>query len=305
MQCMLGRLAYKRTIHRSRGSSPGWRLIMLLAMVVCSALSFTPPPIVTRVASRRDLTSVSRRDALRFVGVGALTAATPAVAFDNAIGEYANYADKPKRPGNPPKDLGTAQRSINVNSIEADPETFLGLRGCDGKPNCFSTTGDSLLSDRILTGVDTLIPPWKPPAGDSAPFKSLAQAVKAYQPGQSFIDGGGFKVVKETDTYLYLQFESLKKGYIDDVEFFLGPSGLVQVRSGSRVGQTDFGVNASRLNYIAAALRKQGWSIDDISPKTHADYFYAADDARDQTFDQDRRKGTEMENARMERPTVG
>jgi hypothetical protein len=136
---------------------------MLLAMVVCSALSFTPPPIVTRVASRRDLTSVSRRDALRFVGVGALTAATPAVAFDNAIGEYANYADKPKRPGNPPKDLGTAQRSINVNSIEADPETFLGLRGCDGKPNCFSTTGDSLLSDRILTGVDTLIPPWKPP----------------------------------------------------------------------------------------------------------------------------------------------
>ena len=29
------------------------------------------------------------------------------------------------------------------------------------------------------------------------------------------------------------------------------------------------------------------------------------DDAIDQTFDQDRRKGTDMENKRMERPTVG
>ena len=64
-------------------------------------------------------------------------------------------------------------------------------------------------------------------------------------------------------------------------------------------------MNASRLNYIAAALRAQGWSIDEITPKTHPDYFYAANDARDQTFDKDRRKGTEMENGRMERPPVG
>ena len=33
---------------------------------------------------------------------------------------------------------------------------------------------------------------------------------------------------------------ALKKGYIDDVEFALGKGG-VMVRSGSRVGQTDFG----------------------------------------------------------------
>jgi len=128
--------------------------------------------------------------------------------------------------------------------------------------------------------------------------------VKAYKPGHGFIDGGGFQVIKETDSYLYVQFEALKKGYIDDVEFAMG-NGLVMVRSSSRVGQTDFGVNAARLNYIAAGLREQGWTIDEITPKTHSDYFYAADDARDQTFDQDRRKGTNMENGRMERPTVG
>ena len=89
------------------------------------------------------------------------------------------------------------------------------------------------------------------------------------------------------------------------LEFALRRDGRVDVRSGSRVGQTDFGVNAKRLNFIAASLRPAGWEIDEITPKSHPDYFYAAADAADQTFDQDRRKGTEFENGRMERPPVG
>ena len=256
----------------------------------------------------------SRRDTLRLglLGLGGFTGcltagAGSAAAFDNAIPEYAQYADKAKRKGSPPKDLGVAKRTINAESINADPVTFNGLRGCDGKPNCFSTTGDDLLEDRILTGVDTLIKPWLPPADDKTPFKSLVQVVKAYKPGQGNVDGGGFQVVKETDSYIYVQFEALKKGYIDDVEFAMA-SNSVQVRSSSRVGQTDFGVNALRLNYIAAALRKEGWTIPEITAKTHEDYFYAADDARDQTFDKDRRKieGFEPgENGRMARPPVG
>jgi len=249
----------------------------------------------------------SRRDALSaLLGLGTLTAgAGTALAFENAIPDYANYADKPKRPGNAPKDLGLAKRTINADSINADPVTFEGLRGCDGKPNCFSTTGDELLEDRITKGVDTLIKPWKPPAEDAAPFKTLVQAVKAYKPGQANVDGGGFKVIKETDSYLYVQFEALKKGYIDDLEFARRLDGLIEVRSGSRVGTTDFGVNAKRLNYIAAALRPAGWAIEELTPKSHPDYFYAAADAADQTFDQDRRKGTEFENGRMERSPVG
>ena len=249
----------------------------------------------------------SRRDAL----LGALASCVavgvrPAAAFDNAVPEYASYADKAKRKGNPPKDLGVSKRTINADSINADPLTFDGLRKCDGKPNCFSTTGDELLEDRILTGVDTLIKPWRPPAGDAAPFKSLVKAVKAYAPGQGFIDGGGFQVVKESESYLYLQFEALKKGYIDDLEFALR-GGLVDVRSSSRVGQTDFGVNAKRLNYIAAALRKDGWAIDEITPASAPDYFDAANEGLDLTFDKDRRRGTELEGdgKRLDRPNIG
>ena len=249
-----------------------------------------------------------RRDALNLLGLGILsvlaTGRQEAAAFDNAIPESAQWAQKPKRRGDAPKDLGVLPRSINTDSIDADPKTFRGLRPCDGRNNCFSTTGDDLLEDRLTKGFDTLIKPWLPPADDIEPFKTLVAEVKAYEPGQAFVDGGGFQVVKETSEYLYVHFEALKKGYIDDVEFYI-KDGEVQVRSSSRVGSSDFGVNAKRLNYIAAGLREKGWDIDAITPTTHPDYFYAAADAADQTFDKDRRKGTEVENDRLQRPNFG
>lgn len=285
-----------------------------LSLVVASAQGawLSPRPVPVRQAPpSSSALSASRREAvLALSGLLTTTIASPAVAFDNAIPEYAQYADKAKRRGTPPKDLGVAKRSINEMSMDADPKSFDGLRSCDGKPNCFSTTGDDLAEDRIQTGVDTLIKPWRPPAGDAAPFRSLVEVVKAYRPGQGYVDGGGFKVVKETDRYLYVQFEALKKGFVDDLEFYLGVDGLVQVRSGSRVGQTDFGVNAIRLNYIAAALREGGWTVDDVTERMYPDYFGAANDARDETYDADRRKlegfdEKTKENGRLERPAVG
>ena len=280
---------------------------LLANILLSSSQAVLLPHSAPRAAPAIITACSSRRDAL----LGALASCVavgvrPAAAFDNAVPEYASYADKAKRKGNPPKDLGVSKRTINADSINADPLTFDGLRKCDGKPNCFSTTGDELLEDRILTGVDTLIKPWRPPAGDAAPFKSLVKAVKAYAPGQGFIDGGGFQVVKESESYLYLQFEALKKGYIDDLEFALR-GGLVDVRSSSRVGQTDFAVNAKRLNYIAAALRKDGWSIDEITPASAPDYFDAANEGLDLTFDKDRRRGTELEGdgKRLDRPNIG
>ena len=211
---------------------------------------------------------------------------SPAYAFDNAVPDYAKYADKPKRRGTPPKDLGVLPRTTEE---EDDRVTAPGLRTCDGNPNCFSTTGDFLLSDRQQYGVDFLIAPWKPPANDPKPFQTLSSVVKSYKVGQGGVDGGGFAVIKETDSYLYCQFESLKKGYIDDVEFAAGAQGI-QVRSASRVGYTDFGVNALRLNYLASQLRDKGWTIDVITESSHRDYWTASDEAREATFDADRRQ---------------
>eukprot|EP00585_Thalassiosira_rotula_P012001 CAMPEP_0196133138 /NCGR_PEP_ID=MMETSP0910-20130528/2484_1 /TAXON_ID=49265 /ORGANISM="Thalassiosira rotula, Strain GSO102" /LENGTH=309 /DNA_ID=CAMNT_0041392831 /DNA_START=52 /DNA_END=981 /DNA_ORIENTATION=- len=218
---------------------------------------------------------------------------TTANAFDNAIPDYATYADKPKRRGTPPKNLGILPRETEG---EDDLVKTSRLRTCDGNPNCFSTTGDFLLSDRTQYGVDFFIPTWKPPPttatddGKEA-FQTLKDVVKSYKAGQGGIDGGGFAVMKETDNYLYVQFESLKKGYIDDVEFALTKDTEgIQVRSGSRVGYTDFGVNAIRLNYLASQLREKGWSIDEITEKSHRDYWTASDEAREATFDASRRE---------------
>jgi hypothetical protein len=224
--------------------------LALVALASARAAALAP-----RTAPPRAVPTASRRSAL-FTGLGSLAClagAAPARAFDNAVPEYAEYKDKPKRPGTAPKDLGVAKRVVKGEDPLDDIE-FSGLRGCDGKTNCFSTTGDFNLEDRILTGVDTLIAPWKPPTEDKAPFKSLVQSIKAYQPGQGFVDGGGFKVVKETDSYIYVQYEALKKGYIDDAEWFMGKDGLVTLRSASRVGSTDFGVNGAWRRRSAARV---------------------------------------------------
>jgi len=263
-----------------------------------TALSFSPlrvPSIAKRhQPERTTIDDCRRREALK-IGVraaaavftsGAVVASGPVHAFENAIPDAKLYADKPKRRGNPPKDLGVLKRTT-----EGEDETIIapGLRTCDGNPNCFSTTGDYLLSDRVQKGVDFLIQPWAPPADERKPLRVVADAVRAYVPGGGGIDGGGFSVEKETDSYLYYRFESLKKSYIDDVEFATTTGGKILVRSASRVGQTDFGVNAIRLNTIAAGLRSKGWTIAEITPETHRDYWGAAITARDGTFDSTRR----------------
>eukprot|EP00537_Pseudo-nitzschia_pungens_P016798 CAMPEP_0172406944 /NCGR_PEP_ID=MMETSP1061-20121228/72657_1 /TAXON_ID=37318 /ORGANISM="Pseudo-nitzschia pungens, Strain cf. pungens" /LENGTH=308 /DNA_ID=CAMNT_0013142765 /DNA_START=23 /DNA_END=949 /DNA_ORIENTATION=+ len=238
----------------------------------------------------------SRRSALLLGGsvalasVFATTAApSPASAFSNAIPEAKKFADKPKRRGSPPKDLGVLPRT--TEGIDG-PVTSPRLRSCDGNPNCFSTTGDALLEDRQQYGVDFLVPAWVPPSSDPDPLATVAAVVDAYEPGQGGIDGGGFALVTKKSGYLYYQFESLKKGFIDDVEFAMVPgsgSNEVQVRSASRVGFTDFGVNAVRLNYVSSKLRSRGWVIPEITPDTHRDYWVTANEAREATFDADRR----------------
>ena len=44
-------------------------------------------------------------------------------------------------------------------------------------------------------------------------------------------------------------------------------SGVLVVRSASRVGDSDFGVNAKRVNYIAKGLREKGWTAAAVASK--------------------------------------
>jgi len=65
----------------------------------------------------------------------------------------------------------------------------------------------------------------------------------------------GAKVVKSEPGYLYAQFTSKLMKYVDDVEFWFDPAAnVIHVRSASRVGRGDLGVNRKRIEAVRAAL---------------------------------------------------
>jgi len=61
-------------------------------------------------------------------------------------------------------------------------------------------------------------------------------------------------VVRQDGGYLYAEFRTKLMRFVDDVEFFFdAKSGVIHVRSASRLGRRDFGVNRARVE----ALRKR------------------------------------------------
>jgi uncharacterized protein (DUF1499 family) len=62
-------------------------------------------------------------------------------------------------------------------------------------------------------------------------------------------------IAQEDGNYLYAEFTSRLMGYVDDVEFLADPAqGIVHVRSASRLGYSDMGVNRERIENIRALI---------------------------------------------------
>jgi uncharacterized protein (DUF1499 family) len=60
-------------------------------------------------------------------------------------------------------------------------------------------------------------------------------------------------VVRRGPDYLYAQSTTALLKFTDDMEFWLDPAnGVIQVRSASRLGRKDFGVNRARIEAIRA-----------------------------------------------------
>lgn len=58
-------------------------------------------------------------------------------------------------------------------------------------------------------------------------------------------------IIEETDNYLYAEFKSAGMGFVDDVEFYIDAENkVIHVRSASRVGHSDLGVNRKRIEAI-------------------------------------------------------
>jgi len=64
---------------------------------------------------------------------------------------------------------------------------------------------------------------------------------------------GGARIVRAEPRYLYAQFQTRWLKFVDDVEFFADEGArVIHVRSASRIGRGDLGVNRARIEAIRA-----------------------------------------------------
>ena len=112
------------------------------------------------------------------------------------------------------------------------------LKPCPATPNCvLSTATDE--THRV------------------APFPFTGQASDALARVKSAaLSFPRARVAEEAPGYVRLTFKSAVFGFVDDVELELDETAkVVHVRSASRVGRGDFGVNRKRVEAIRAKLR--------------------------------------------------
>jgi uncharacterized protein (DUF1499 family) len=68
----------------------------------------------------------------------------------------------------------------------------------------------------------------------------------------------GIKVVEQRPDYLQAEAETRWLRFVDDLEFWFNPArGVIELRSASRLGREDFGVNRQRIEAIRAAYLAQ------------------------------------------------
>jgi uncharacterized protein (DUF1499 family) len=67
------------------------------------------------------------------------------------------------------------------------------------------------------------------------------------------------RLVGETESYLHFEFTSRIFRFVDDVEFYFDDAAkLIHMRSASRLGRSDFGVNRKRVEAIRRAFDEAG-----------------------------------------------
>jgi len=125
----------------------------------------------------------------------------------------------------------------------------LGVR--DGKLKPPSSTENSVSSQAALY-------PDHPQRSyaDIAPLALKGDGPATLARIKAIVEGmDGAKVVKSEPGYLYAQFTTQLMKYVDDVEFWFDPAAnAIQVRSASRVGRGDMGVNRKRIEAVRTAL---------------------------------------------------
>lgn len=86
------------------------------------------------------------------------------------------------------------------------------------------------------------------------PFPFTGDVAKAHEELERVLFGmKRALIISETDNYIHAEFTSALFRFVDDVEFLFDEKGsLIHVRSASRMGTSDMGVNRKRVETIRA-----------------------------------------------------
>ena len=119
--------------------------------------------------------------------------------------------------------------------------THLGARDgrlapCKRSPNCVSSQADPADREHYVA-----------PIAFRGAMAQLRKAVESMERSS---------VITAEASYLYAEYRSRLLGYVDDLELLYDETaGLVHVRSASRLGRRDFGVNRKRVEALRAIIQ--------------------------------------------------
>ena len=142
--------------------------------------------------------------------------------------------------------LGLASTLLSITSCAGVKPDNLGVEGgrlapCPDSPNCVSSDAPDAAHR---------IEPYRLKGKPQQAWAALQQTVSSLP---------RTKVVSATGDYLRAEATSLIFRFVDDIEFQLRPEqGVIAVRSASRIGYSDLGVNRRRVETIRERLRSQG-----------------------------------------------
>ncbi len=113
------------------------------------------------------------------------------------------------------------------------------LAPCPASPNCVASHAERADATHYVDPIGF--------AGDArAAWRALRAAVAGAERA---------RIVADQDGYLRAEFVSRRMGFVDDVEFLLDAGArVIHVRSASRLGRRDFGVNRARIEALRAAV---------------------------------------------------
>jgi uncharacterized protein (DUF1499 family) len=136
-----------------------------------------------------------------------------------------------------------------IGLLRGKAPTDLGMK--EGKLKRPSRTPNSVTSQADLwpdhpQKAYSAIAPFKASGDGSAEMKKIAEALKA-MPRTT--------VIQQEPGYIYAQSTTAALKFTDDIEFaFDANKGIIDVRSASRLGRKDFGVNRARVESIRRAI---------------------------------------------------